>query len=156
MSSPRAPPPPPLGHRNFSPSTALLLLLLHRFVSSENLLRSLGSAGKLSWTVLRGGYFMSNTLLAFPAAVKAKGAISGVDGVCMPIVDPQDIGRAAARVLADLGSGHEGKVYEMSGPAHLTVRDYAAVMAKARGGGALVPCGRAVCAYACLCACMRA
>ena len=56
-----------------------------------------------------------------------------VAGSSIPPVDPADIGRSAARVLADLGVGHEGKSYEISGPARLTYPDMAAVLTKVCG-----------------------
>ncbi len=48
---------------------------------------------------------------------QASGTLNGPEGVHIPAVDPEDIGRSGARVLADLGVGHEGKAYEISGPA---------------------------------------
>jgi uncharacterized protein YbjT (DUF2867 family) len=95
-------------------------------------LRELSAGGRLRYTLLRGGYFMSNTAMVFKAAVKA-GVIRGHDAVRLPAVDVDDIGRSGARVLADVGVGHEDAVYEMSGPAALSYADFAATFARVLG-----------------------
>jgi NAD(P)H dehydrogenase (quinone) len=87
------------------------------------------------FTVLRGGYFMSNTYKQggrFSSMVKA-GVIRGHDAVRLPMVDLDDIGRSCARVLADVGVGHEDAVYEMSGPAALSYADMAATFSRVLG-----------------------
>ena len=56
----------------------------------------------------------------------------------LPLIDPADIGASAARVLADLGVGHEGRCYEISGPARLSLHDIAAVFTKVQCGDASV------------------
>ena len=44
------------------------------------LLKSLGDAGKITWTNIRGGYYTINTIAAFGGSVKAENVIRGVAG----------------------------------------------------------------------------
>jgi uncharacterized protein YbjT (DUF2867 family) len=75
---------------------------------SERRLRTLG----IGWTILRPGYFASNVLMQ---GVKEQGALflPAGDGKDTPI-DPRDIAAVAVKVLTT--PGHEGKIYELTGP----------------------------------------
>jgi uncharacterized protein YbjT (DUF2867 family) len=77
----------------------------------------------LAWTHLRSAFFMQNTL-GFAPTIQSQGAIFA----CMrrgrvAMVDVRDVARAAAAVIA--GTGHEGKVYELTGPEALSLHDVA-------------------------------
>ena len=86
----------------------------------------------LAWTFLRPGGFMQNVVNYMGDTIKGQGAfyVSAPDA---PIahIDARDIGAAAARVLTE--PGHEGKAYEMSGPAAVTYREIAAVLTRVLG-----------------------
>lgn len=76
----------------------------------EQLLRGSG----LSWTFLRPGAFMSNTL-QWAGLIRAEGVVRAPFGsVPEAAIDPRDI--AAVAVEALTGSGHEGEIYPMTGP----------------------------------------
>ncbi|MBI3617702.1 MAG: SDR family oxidoreductase [Candidatus Omnitrophica bacterium] len=99
------------------------LLQWHR--ESEKRLRALGVA----WTILRPGSFASNVL---QWQVKEQGALflpagDGKD----TITDPRDIAAVAVKVLTTLG--HEGKIYELTGPELLSYADVVQKMATAVG-----------------------
>jgi hypothetical protein len=61
----------------------------------QEYLRSLGAAGSLTWTSLRGGWYSPNSAM-WAGSIKATGTIPGPEGVYLPPVDPTDIGRWVA------------------------------------------------------------
>lgn len=76
---------------------------------SEHRLRALGPA----WTILRPGPFASNVKNFW--GIRQRGGLflptgNGKD----PQIDPRDIAAVAVKVLTT--SGHEGKIYELTGP----------------------------------------
>jgi uncharacterized protein YbjT (DUF2867 family) len=75
-------------------------------------------ASGLTWTFLRPGNFMSNTLM-WAESIRTQGAVyfPGGDVRSAPI-DPQDI--AAVAALALTRPGHEGRIYELTGEEMLT------------------------------------
>jgi uncharacterized protein YbjT (DUF2867 family) len=75
---------------------------------SEKRLRGLG----LAWTILRPGFFASNTLV-FGVMQNGGYFLPVGDGKDAPI-DPADIATVAVKALTE--SGHEGRIYELSGP----------------------------------------
>jgi uncharacterized protein YbjT (DUF2867 family) len=79
---------------------------------SERRLRTLG----ITWTILRPGVFASNFLMWL---VREQGAVflPVGDGRDTP-TDPRDIAAVAVKVLTT--PGHEGKVYELTGPEFLS------------------------------------
>ncbi|MEP7121975.1 MAG: SDR family oxidoreductase [Byssovorax sp.] len=83
----------------------------------------------LAWTILRPGAFNSNAL-TWAETIKAKGMVFHVtgNGKGTPI-DPRDI--AAVAVAALTTPGHEGKIYEMTGPEALTTAEMVAKISKA-------------------------
>ncbi|MFI6504553.1 NAD(P)H-binding protein [Nonomuraea typhae] len=84
-----------------------------------------------AWTILRPSMFATNAL-AWADAVKAGQPIPNMTGGGRQgIVDPRDI--AALAVAALTGSGHDGRVYEVTGPDLLTVADQAELIGKAIG-----------------------
>ncbi|MFE0423259.1 NAD(P)H-binding protein [Streptomyces sp. NPDC058953] len=83
------------------------------------------------WTVLRPNGFMSMNL-GWAATIKAEGVARGpLSDVPEAIVDPRDIAEVAVRALT--GEGHEGRVYELTGPEALTAREQVAVLGKLLG-----------------------
>ena len=93
--------------------------------ASEERLRHLGVA----WTILRPGAFASNFLLFIDRAQWVVALPVG-DGQDTP-TDPRDI--AAVAVLALTRPGHEGKTYEITGPAFMSYGDMVAKIAAAIG-----------------------
>jgi uncharacterized protein YbjT (DUF2867 family) len=81
--------------------------------------------------VLRPRFYMTN-LLALAAMVGSAGALFlPAEGVKVPMIDPADVAATAAAVLAT--DGHEGRIYELSGPESVTFHDVAARLSEATG-----------------------
>lgn len=80
--------------------------------ASEERLRQLG----IPWTIVRPGFFSSNFLLFIDRA-KGIAALPVGEGNETP-TDPRDV--AAVMVEALTKPGHEGKVYEITGPEYLS------------------------------------
>lgn len=80
--------------------------------ASEERLRTLGVA----WTILRPGFFSSN-FLQWVDSTRSVVALPVGEGRDTP-TDPRDI--AAVAVLALTKPGHEGKIYEITGPEYLS------------------------------------
>ena len=86
----------------------------------------------LQWTFLRPNGFMQNVVNYMGATIKEQGAFyTSAPDAPIAHIDARDIGAAAARVLSE--PGHEGKAYEMSGPAALTYNEIAAVLTRVLG-----------------------
>lgn len=83
--------------------------------ASERRLRELD----VPWTILRPGFFASNFLL-FMDRAQGVVALPVGDGQDTP-TDPRDI--AAVAVLALTNPGHEGQIYEITGPAFVSYAD---------------------------------
>jgi uncharacterized protein YbjT (DUF2867 family) len=85
----------------------------------------------LHWTILRPGSFASNAL-GWAGTIKDKGMVFHVtgNGKVTPI-DPRDI--AAVAVAALTTPGHEGKIYELTGPDSLTTAEMVEKISKAIG-----------------------
>lgn len=82
------------------------------------------------WTVLRPGGFDSNAF-AWVGSVRAdRTAAAPFGDVGLAMVDPFDIAAVAA---AALRGGHAGEVYELTGPAPISPRQRAEVLAAALG-----------------------
>ncbi|SNY62950.1 NAD(P)H-binding protein [Paractinoplanes atraurantiacus] len=93
----------------------------------EDLVRRSG----LGWTILRPGGFASNAF-AWAESIRAGRAVAAPFGdVGLPVVDPDDIAEVAGVVLRD--GSHDGRTYELTGPALSTPRDRAADLAGALG-----------------------
>ncbi|MEW2516273.1 NAD(P)H-binding protein [Streptomyces sp. NPDC046870] len=83
------------------------------------------------FTILRPGGFASNAL-AWADAVRAERTVYAPFGdVALPVVDPADIAAVAAAALRE--DGHAGRVYELTGPAPVSPREQAGVIAEALG-----------------------
>jgi len=88
-------------------------------------------ASGLPYTILRPHNFMQNTLMA-AQTVASDGAVympmkEGKPGM----IDVRDIGDIAAKVLTEVG--HEGKTYDLTGPASISFHDVAATLSKILG-----------------------
>ncbi|WP_171168718.1 NAD(P)H-binding protein [Streptomyces sp. I05A-00742] len=89
------------------------------------------TASGLDWTILRPGEFMSNAL-AWAASVKSGGTARGPAPDLLQVpTDPADI--AAVAVTALLGTGHEGRVYPLTGPEPMTPADQLATLGEVLG-----------------------
>lgn len=86
----------------------------------------------LSWTHLRPNGFMQNVITYMAGTIKGQGALysSAGDGR-ISAIDARDIGAAAARVLTE--TGHEGKAYELTGPAAIGYAEVAAILTRVLG-----------------------
>jgi (4-alkanoyl-5-oxo-2,5-dihydrofuran-3-yl)methyl phosphate reductase len=94
-------------------------------IESEQRLQSLG----IPWTILRPGSFASNFLLWFDRQNSA---------IFLPVgegkdsfIDPRDIAACAAKLLTT--SGHDGRIYEITGSEHLSFAQLAEKISAAIG-----------------------
>jgi uncharacterized protein YbjT (DUF2867 family) len=96
--------------------------------ASEARLRDSGA----DWTVLRCSWFAQNFDEGFLVESILAGDVAlPVGDVGEPFVDTDDIADVAAAVLTE--GGHEGQVYELTGPRLLTFADAVAAIAAASG-----------------------
>ena len=95
--------------------------------AGEELLRASG----MPWTILRPWEFMSNALRWIPT-VRAQGAVfePAGDGKTA-LIDPRDIADVAAHVLTT--AGHEGKIYDLTGPVAIGRAEMVETLGKAIG-----------------------
>ncbi len=85
----------------------------------------------MAWTHLRPHFFMQNTL-GFAPSIAAEGKLyAPMREGRVGLVDTRDIAAVAAAVL--VGSGHEGKTYDVTGPEALDFHTIAAHIASATG-----------------------
>ncbi|MFI1421623.1 SDR family oxidoreductase [Streptomyces sp. NPDC020731] len=83
------------------------------------------------WTILRPGGFHSNAL-AWAEPVRTRRTVAAPFGdVGLPTIDPADIADVAAVTLR--GAGHNGRAYELTGPALTTPRQRAEAIGEAIG-----------------------
>ncbi|WP_330256534.1 NAD(P)H-binding protein [Nocardia sp. NBC_00565] len=83
----------------------------------------------LDWTILRPTGFFSNTF-AWIESIRADGVIAApFADVALPAIDPVDIAEVAANVLRTVG--HSGTTYELTGPAAISPREQADIIAAA-------------------------
>ena len=95
----------------------------------EELIRASG----LDWTFLRPGMFMSNSIEWWAESIRGQGSVffpGGKKGRVAPI-DPGDIASVAASALTQ--PGHNGKVYELTGPELFTIDEMVQVISKVLG-----------------------
>lgn len=78
------------------------------FLGREKLITEAG----FQWTMLRPGFFMSNVMRWLPA-IRGQGVVRWIPGSFAP-VDTRDVGAVAAIALTE--AGHEGKIYDLTGP----------------------------------------
>ena len=86
----------------------------------------------LSFTILQPASFMQNLRVEWPA-IKERGVYLRAYSTQqkMALIDTEDLGEAAARVLTE--PGYRGAVYELCGPDRLTNDEMAAVITEAWG-----------------------
>ncbi|GAA4620036.1 NAD(P)H-binding protein [Actinoallomurus vinaceus] len=94
---------------------------------SERAVRDSG----LAWTFLRPRAFMSNALRWVPQLREGDTVRVPFPQVPAACIDPRDIAAVAARALT--GSGHEGRIHELTGPQALLPADQLTVLAKVLG-----------------------
>ena len=91
----------------------------------------LATASGLAWTILRPSAFMSNTLRWLPKMAAGDELHLPFTRVRTAVIDPADIGAVAAVALT--GTGHDERVYRLSGPESLVPADQVAVLAAELG-----------------------
>ena len=89
-------------------------------------------ASGLGWTFLRPNGFMQNVVTYMGETIRSQSAICSPAGnAAASHVDARDVGAVGARVLTD--KGHEGKAYELTGPAALTYGQIAEILSRVLG-----------------------
>jgi uncharacterized protein YbjT (DUF2867 family) len=93
------------------------------------------NATKIAHCVLRPNSFTQNVVTYFAPSILEQGAFYGAMGDARTsYVDVRDIATVAAKAL--LGSGHDGKVYELNGPEALTYAEIAEKISRQTGTAA--------------------
>jgi uncharacterized protein YbjT (DUF2867 family) len=85
----------------------------------------------MAFTHLRAGEFMHSYFRQVPSIVKAGGLFLPMADARIASIDIGDIAEVAADVLT--GSGHEGRIYPITGPESLTMSEVAERLAAATG-----------------------
>jgi uncharacterized protein YbjT (DUF2867 family) len=89
------------------------------------------SSSGMGFTHLRPNLYMQG-LLGFRSSIQSEGRIYAPAGDArVSIVDVRDIAAVAAAALTQ--SGHEGKVYDITGPEALTHAEMASLLSEALG-----------------------
>jgi NAD(P)H dehydrogenase (quinone) len=100
----------------------------HDHIETERLIRASGMA----WTMLRDAHYAdAMILMAGPQVMQSGQWVSNAGEGLEAMVWRDDCIAAAAAVL--LGKGHEGQVYNITGPELQTFREVAAIMAEVTG-----------------------
>lgn len=87
---------------------------------------------KMAHCILRPNSFMQNVLTYFAPSIREHGAFYGaMSSARTSYVDVRDVAAVAARALQ--GGGHDGKVYELSGPEALTCAQIAEKISRHAG-----------------------
>lgn len=90
------------------------------------------AASGIAWTFLRPTYFMQNFVNYYGVNPKQGGAVYLAHGDAKAsYVDARDLGEVGAKVLTS--GGHEGKSYELTGPAALSDAEAVAILSSALG-----------------------
>jgi uncharacterized protein YbjT (DUF2867 family) len=93
--------------------------------------RALQESG-LEWTVVRSAWFAQNFSEGFLADLVDAGTIPVPAGAALePFVDADDLAEVVVTALTE--DGHDGRVYEVTGPRLLGFADAAAEISRARG-----------------------
>jgi uncharacterized protein YbjT (DUF2867 family) len=99
---------------------------LHR--PGEEALQSSG----IAWTILRPNFYMQNFARQMADSIRKTRSFSQPETTAaISFVDARDVARAAARILTT--TGHEGRVYDVTGPEALTYDQAAAVFSQVLG-----------------------
>ncbi|MGH3171521.1 MAG: SDR family oxidoreductase [Trebonia sp.] len=95
---------------------------------AEEALRS----SDLAWTFLRPNFYMQNFTRQMARPIRETGSFAQPETeAAISFVDTRDIARVAARVLTT--PGHDGRVYDITGPEALTYEQAAAVLSTVLG-----------------------
>jgi uncharacterized protein YbjT (DUF2867 family) len=87
--------------------------------------------GGLPWTILRPFGFMTNALEWAPQLQAGDVVRAPFGGVRVAVIDPADIAAVAATALVE--DGHDGQVYQLSGPESLLPADRVRVLGEVLG-----------------------
>ena len=88
-------------------------------------------ASGIPWTILRPGFFMANAMM-WRDTILAEGVVYEPTGAGRhAMVHPADVGEVAAEVLCS--PGHEGRIYELTGPEPVSTADCAAALSAVTG-----------------------
>jgi uncharacterized protein YbjT (DUF2867 family) len=82
-------------------------------------------------TILRSSFSMTNLLAEAEQVVREGVICAPVGGARIAMIDPRDVGAAAAAVLTS--AGHDGRTYDLTGPEAITYADAAAELSAAIG-----------------------
>ncbi len=88
-------------------------------------------ASGLPYTILRPHNFMQNTLMAAQTVASDGTVYMPLKAGKFGMIDVRDIVDVAAKVLTE--AGHEGKIYDLTGPESISAQDVAAALSKALG-----------------------
>jgi len=89
---------------------------------------ALESSG-LAWTFLRPNFYMQNFVRQMAGPIKATGAFAQPSSAApISFVDVHDVARVAARALTS--AGHDGQIYNITGPEGLTFEQAAATLSR--------------------------
>ncbi|MBU6393560.1 MAG: SDR family oxidoreductase [Sphingomonadales bacterium] len=100
----------------------------HDHIETERLIRASGMA----WTMLRDAHYADSMIvMAGPGVMQSGQWVSNSGEGLEAMVWRDDCVASAAAVL--LGEGHEGKIYNITGPELQTFREVAAIMAEVTG-----------------------
>ena len=94
-----------------------------RFFRNHGACEQVLKESDLSWTFLRPNSFMQNMLSNAWLIASERRIYSPVVDAKVARIDARDVAAVAARVLVE--EGHEGKVYELSGPEAISEREAA-------------------------------
>jgi uncharacterized protein YbjT (DUF2867 family) len=109
-----------------------LVLLSGRGEAEAQACEKLVQTSGLEWTVVRASWFHQNfSEGAFVDMVRAGAITLPAGDTPEPFVDVDDIAEVAAAALID--PGHDGEVYEVTGPRLMTFADVAAELSQATG-----------------------
>jgi len=86
-------------------------------IEAEAILKNSG----LDWTIIRPYGFMSNTLQWIPQLQNGDQVTAPFANVAIAMIDPYDIAAVAAQALTK--TGHEGRIYHVTGPEPLRPAD---------------------------------
>lgn len=86
-------------------------------IEAETILKDSG----IPWTIIRPYGFMSNTLQWIPQLAHGDQVTAPFANVAIAMIDPYDIAAVAAQALTE--PGHEGQIYQVTGPEPLRPAD---------------------------------
>jgi uncharacterized protein YbjT (DUF2867 family) len=88
-------------------------------------------ASTVAWVLLRSSFYMSNLLAAAEQVAREGRIYAPAGGARIAMIDPRDVGAAAAAVLD--GKGHDGRAYVLTGPEPISYGQVADELSAATG-----------------------